>query len=92
MHGDQCGDIASDFKIVQLIGSTPEAQPYGKIIDSLFGALNIVRFPPSIHIHARLLQIPASYLEVNAAGLVTGRGLPDRAGTIPSHDVDQDAL
>lgn len=78
----QCGDIARDFKIV---GARPEAQLYGQIIGSLFGApisCAFYRLYTSIYsIPGPLLQIPASYLEVNAAELIMGRGLPDRAAT-----------
>jgi uncharacterized oligopeptide transporter (OPT) family protein len=80
----QAGDIAFDFKIGHLVGAEPQAQLYGQIIGSIFGAFiscGIYRLYTSQYpIPGPLFQIPSSFLDVSTARLVMGRGLPEGAG------------
>jgi uncharacterized oligopeptide transporter (OPT) family protein len=81
----QAGDIAFDFKIGHLVGARPEAQLYGQIIGSLFGAFiscGIYKLYASQYpIPGDLFRIPSAFLDVSTAKLVMGRGLP--AGVAP---------
>lgn len=60
----QAGDIAFDFKIGHLVGAEPQAQLYGQIIGSIFGAFiscGIYRLYTSQYpIPGPLFQIPSS--------------------------------
>lgn len=75
------GDISFDFKIGSLVGARPEAQTYGQIIGSLFGALiscSIYKLYASQYpIPGPLFRVPLSYLVLSTARLVMGRGLPE---------------
>lgn len=77
---NQAGDISYDFKIGNLLGARPEAQIYGQIIGSLFGALiscSIYRlFTSHYPIPGPLFRVPSSFLVLSTAKLVMGRGLP----------------
>jgi uncharacterized oligopeptide transporter (OPT) family protein len=77
----QTGDLAYDFKIGQLVGAAPEAQMYGQIVGSIFGALvscvTYRLYTSQYPVPGPFLQIPSSFLQVNTAKLVLGQGLPD---------------
>jgi uncharacterized oligopeptide transporter (OPT) family protein len=78
---NQAGDISFDFKIGSLVGARPEAQTYGQIIGSLFGAFiscSIYRLYTSQYpIPGPLFRVPSSFLVLSTARLAMGRGLPE---------------
>jgi uncharacterized oligopeptide transporter (OPT) family protein len=77
----QSGDISFDFKIGQLVGAPLQAQIYGQIIGSTFGALvscGMYRLYASQYpIPGPLFRVPASFPVLSTARLVMGRGLPE---------------
>lgn len=83
---NQAGDIAYDFKIGQLVGANADAQIFGHIIGSIFGALIsciVYRlYTYSYQIPGLIFGIPKAYLSINIAKLILGHGLPD--GVVPS--------
>jgi uncharacterized oligopeptide transporter (OPT) family protein len=77
----QSGDISFDFKIGQLVGAPLQAQIYGQIIGSTFGALvscGMYRLYASQYpIPGPLFRVPASFPVLSTARLVMGRGRPE---------------
>ncbi|KAK4674859.1 OPT superfamily [Podospora pseudopauciseta] len=77
----QSGDISHNFRIGQLVGSSPKVQLYGHIIGSIFGAFvscGAYRLYASQHsIPGPLFRIPAAFLFINTARVAIGHGLPE---------------
>ncbi len=78
---NQAGGLSYDLKIGSLVGARSEAQVYGQIVGSLFGALiscGIYKLYASQYpIPGTLFRVPSSFLVLSTARLVMGRGLPD---------------
>jgi uncharacterized oligopeptide transporter (OPT) family protein len=78
---NQAGDISYDFKVGQLVGARLNAQTYGQIIGSVFGAFiscSIYKLYASQYaIPGPIFRIPSSFLVLSTARLLMGRGLPE---------------
>jgi OPT family oligopeptide transporter len=76
----QAGDLLQDLKCGHLIGAAPNAQFWGQIIGSAFGAvLSAVVYKLYTNVYTipgGLFEVPTGYVWVFTARLVTGDGLP----------------
>jgi OPT family oligopeptide transporter len=79
----QAGDLMQDLKTGHLLGAAPNAQFWGGVIGSAFGAVIsalIYRLYTSVYeVPGDLFQVPTGYVWIFTARLVTGKGLPTMA-------------
>lgn len=79
----QAGDLLQDLKTGHLLGAAPDAQFWGQIIGSAFGAILsslIYKLYTNVYsIPGKLFQVPTGYVWISTARLVTGHGLPEMA-------------
>ncbi|KAJ8115190.1 hypothetical protein OPT61_g3107 [Boeremia exigua] len=80
----QAGDLLQDLKCGHLIGAAPNAQFWGQMIGSGFGAvLSAVVYKLYTNVYTipgGLFEVPTGYVWVFTARLVTGTGLPPMVG------------
>jgi OPT family oligopeptide transporter len=76
----QAGDLLQDLKCGHLLGAAPNAQFWGQMIGSAFGAvLSAVVYKLYTNVYTipgGLFEVPTGYVWVFTARLVTGKGLP----------------
>ncbi|KAH7135914.1 oligopeptide transporter-like protein [Dendryphion nanum] len=76
----QAGDLLQDLKCGHILGAAPNAQFWGQMIGSAFGAvLSAVVYKLYTHVYkipGGLFEVPTGYVWVFTARLVTGKGLP----------------
>lgn len=81
----QAGDLLQDLKAGHLLGAAPNAQFYGQLIGSVYGAAIsavVYKLYTSVYeIPGGEFQVPSGYMWLFTAELVTGKGLPPYAGT-----------
>jgi OPT family oligopeptide transporter len=79
----QAGELMQDLKTGHLLGAAPNAQFWGGVIGSAFGAVisaMIYRLYTSVYeVPGDLFQVPTGYVWIFTARLVTGKGLPTMA-------------
>ncbi|RKF78634.1 putative oligopeptide transporter [Golovinomyces cichoracearum] len=79
----QAGDLLQDLKTGHLLGAAPDAQFWGQIIGSAFGAVTsalIYKLYTNIYpIPGEFFQVPSAHVWIFTARLVTGQGLPPMA-------------
>ncbi|KAF2120074.1 OPT oligopeptide transporter protein-domain-containing protein [Lophiotrema nucula] len=82
---NQAGDLAYDLKVGQLVGASPQAQIFGQLIGSVFGALiscGVYRLYSSQYpIPGTIFRVPSAFLTLSTARLLLGQGLP--TGVLP---------
>ena len=75
--------MMQDLKTGHLIGAAPKAQFYGQLIGSLVGAVasaGVYKLYTNVYpVPSKLFQVPAAYVWLLTARLVTGQGLPEMA-------------
>ncbi|KJY01773.1 OPT oligopeptide transporter like protein [Zymoseptoria brevis] len=80
----QAGDLLQDLKTGHLLGASPKAQFWGQLIGSGVGAVVsalVYRLYTNVYtIPGGLFQVPTGFVWVFTARLVTGQGLPPKAG------------
>ena len=80
----QAGDLMQDLKTGHLLGAAPNAQFYGQIIGSIFGAIVsacVYKLYVSVYeVPSKQFQVPTAFVWIFTARLVTGEGLPTMAG------------
>ncbi|KAI9716286.1 MAG: hypothetical protein M1828_000382 [Chrysothrix sp. TS-e1954] len=80
----QAGDLMQDLKTGHLLGAAPNAQFYGQLIGSVFGALVsacVYKLYVSVYpVPGKQFQVPTAFVWIFTARLVTGEGLPPMAG------------
>lgn len=79
----QAGDMMQDLKTGHILGASPKAQFYGQIIGSIFGAVvSTAVYKMYVNVYpvpGDQFQIPAAFVWIFTARLVTGQGLPPMA-------------
>lgn len=84
----QAGDMMQDLKTGHILGASPKYQFYGQIIGSGIGAVVsacVYKLYTSVYtIPGGQFQIPTGYVWIFTARLVTGQGLPAKAGQAAS--------
>lgn len=79
----QAGDMMQDLKTGHILGASPKAQFYGQIIGSIFGAVvSTAVYKMYVNVYpvpGDQFQIPAAFVWLFTARLVTGQGLPPMA-------------
>ncbi|KUL88602.1 hypothetical protein ZTR_05194 [Talaromyces verruculosus] len=79
----QAGDMMQDLKTGHILGASPKAQFYGQVIGSIFGAVvSTAVYKMYVNVYpvpGDQFQIPAAFVWIFTARLVTGQGLPPMA-------------
>ncbi|EED21489.1 oligopeptide transporter, OPT family, putative [Talaromyces stipitatus ATCC 10500] len=79
----QAGDMMQDLKTGHILGASPKAQFYGQVIGSVFGAVvSTAVYKMYVNVYTvpgDQFQIPAAFVWIFTARLVTGQGLPPMA-------------
>lgn len=79
----QAGDMMQDLKTGHILGASPKAQFYGQVIGSVFGAVvSTAVYKMYVNVYpvpGDQFQIPAAFVWIFTARLVTGQGLPPMA-------------
>lgn len=79
----QAGDMMQDLKTGHILGASPKAQFYGQVIGSVFGAVvSTAVYQMYVNVYpvpGDQFQIPAAFVWIFTARLVTGQGLPPMA-------------